>query len=58
MSTDNDDTAGAVVAFASGAIIGVFATLLIMRIQSNRANASKAYCDDYDYDYDGGDLFV
>lgn len=56
MSTDNDDTGGAVVAFASGVLIGVVATLLFVRIQGNRAIASKAYDDDYNYD--GGDLFV
>lgn len=56
MSTDNDDTGGAVVAFASGAIIGVVATLLFIRMQSNRARNSREY--DNDYIYDGGDLFV
>jgi hypothetical protein len=56
MSTDNDDTAGAVVAFVSGAIIGVAATLLFVRVQRNRSFGSKAKDDDYYYD--GGDLFV
>jgi len=57
MSTVNDDNAGAVVAFVSGAIIGVAATLLFVRAQRNRALGSKVNDEDYYY-YDGGDLFV
>jgi len=56
MSAVDDDTPGAVVAFASGAIIGVLATLLFVRVQRNRERCSRERGDDYSYD--GGDLFV
>lgn len=56
MSIDNDDTGGAVAAFASGAIIGVVATLLLLRMQRNRAKDARGNEDEYCYD--GGDLFV
>ena len=56
MSTGNDDKVDAVVAFVSGAIIGVALTLLFVRKQGKRAGGSKENYDDYYYD--GGDLFV
>lgn len=61
MSTANDDNAGAVVAFVSGALIGVAATLLFVRMQ-NRRGAAAHLCNgktsDNDYCYDGGDIFI
>ena len=56
MSIDNDDCGGAIAALASGAILGVVATLLIIRMQRNRAKDARRNEDDYCYD--GGDLFV
>jgi hypothetical protein len=56
MSTVDDDTAEAIVTFVSGAIIGVFATLLIIRAQRKRVFCTNE--NDDDYYYDGGDLFV
>ena len=57
MAIDNDDKTETVVAFVSGAIIGVAVTLLLVRMQKNRMTASSVF-DDEDYYYDGGDLFV
>lgn len=57
MSAVNDDNVGAVVAFVSGALIGVAATLLFVRMQENkRMVGSRA--NDEDYYYDGGDIFI
>jgi hypothetical protein len=56
MSTENDDTGEAVVAFVSGILVGFAATLLYVRIKDNRKICSETYYDDYYYD--GGDLFV
>jgi hypothetical protein len=56
MSTENDDTGEAVVAFVSGLLIGCAATLLFMRMRDNRKICSEKYYEDYYYD--GGDLFV
>lgn len=56
MSTGHDDKADALVAFASGALIGVALTLLFVRMQKNRA--SRPSIDREDYHYDGGDLFI
>jgi len=56
MATGNDDKAEAVVAIVSGAIIGVALALFFVRMQRNRAAGTKAH--DYDYYYDGGDLFI
>lgn len=61
MSTANDDTAGAVVAFVSGALIGVAATLFFVRLQNRRGATSSIHGDgkaDDDYCYDGGDIFI
>jgi hypothetical protein len=56
MSTGSDDKVEAVVAFVSGAIIGVALTVLFFRKQRNRVIGSQ---EDYkDYCYDGGDLFI
>ena len=56
MSIVDDDTPEAAVAFVAGAIIGVLATLLIVRVQRKRAICRGK--NDDDYYYDGGDLFV
>jgi hypothetical protein len=56
MSTGKDDKVDAVVAFVSGAIIGVALTLLFVRMQGKRGFRSEVNYDDYKYD--GGDLFV
>jgi hypothetical protein len=56
MSTVDDDNTGAVVAFVSGALIGIAATLLFVKAQQKRAMAAKANGDDYYYD--GGDIFI
>jgi hypothetical protein len=56
MSKLDDDNAGVLVAFVSGALLGAAATLLFVRIQSNRVCGLKEYDDDYYYE--GGDLFV
>jgi hypothetical protein len=56
MSTVDDDNTGSVVAFVSGALIGIAATLLFVRAQRQRASAAKAHGDDYYYD--GGDIFI
>lgn len=56
MSTVDDDNTGAVVAFVSGALIGIAATLLFVRAQQNRTKSSKSHGDDYYYD--GGDIFI
>lgn len=56
MSTVDDDNTGTVVAFVSGALIGIAATLLFVKAQQNRAMAGKANGDDYYYD--GGDIFI
>jgi len=56
MSIGNDDTGEAVVAFASGVLIGVAATLLFVKIHNNRSIGSKKNYEDYQYD--GGDLFI
>ena len=56
MATGNDDNTGAVVALVSGALIGIAATFIFLRIQRNRRLRSQAADDDYCYD--GGDLFV
>ncbi|MCM2264836.1 MAG: hypothetical protein NDI73_06535 [Desulfuromonadales bacterium] len=56
MTTDKNDNVDSVVAFVSGAIIGVAVTLLFVRMQGKCAIGSKT--NDEDYYYDGGDLFV
>lgn len=56
MSIGSDDKADAVVAFASGAIIGVALTLLFVRMQKKRGSGSNRTREDYVYD--GGDLFI
>ena len=56
MSTENDDTGEAVVAFVSGILVGFAATLLFVRMRDHRKICSRTYYDDYYYD--GGDLFV
>ena len=56
MSVTRDDAAEAFVAFASGAIVGVVATLLLLRMQGKRSVGSGE--NDDDYCYDGGDLFI
>lgn len=56
MPIGNDDKADAVVAFASGAIIGVALALLFVRMQKKRCGGTKKTHEDYYYD--GGDLFV
>lgn len=57
MSAVNDDNVGAVVAFVSGALIGVAATLLFVRMQENKRRVG-ARANDEDYCYDGGDIFI
>jgi hypothetical protein len=56
MSIVDDDSTETVVAFVSGALIGVAATLLFVRMQRNRGIGSKQDYDDYYYD--GGDIFI
>jgi|OpeIllAssembly_1097287.scaffolds.fasta_scaffold156942_2 hypothetical protein len=56
MTTGRDDKVESVVAFVSGALIGIAVTLLFVRIQRNRTIGYKANYDDYHYD--GVDLFV
>ena len=56
MSTESHDTGETVVAFVSGVLLGLAATLLYIRIK-NRRPASSNFIDD-DYYYDGGDLFI
>lgn len=61
MSTANDDNAGAVAAFVSGALIGVAATLLFVRYQSHRGGClgmNDNRVNDDDYFFDGGDIFI
>lgn len=56
MSTVHEDTGEAAVALVSGILIGFAATLLFVKIRSNRAiRAAEA---DEDYFYEGGDLFI
>jgi hypothetical protein len=56
MSTENDDSVEALVAFVSGAVVGAAATLLFLRARRNRCGGSAEYDDDYGYD--GGDIFI
>ena len=56
MSTDNNDTGEAVVAFVSGVLIGVAASLLFVRMKNRRKTGFDTSYDDYSYE--GGDLFV
>lgn len=56
MATDHDDDIATVVAFVSGTLIGVAATLLFVRMQ-NRRHADSRTRDD-DYHFDGGDIFI
>ena len=56
MSSCHEENTGAVVALVSGAIIGVAAALLFMRMQSKRGTASETSEDDYCFD--GGDIFI
>ena len=56
MSTFHDDKVDSVVAFVSGALIGVAVTLLFIRMNRNRYKYTKL--DYEDYNYEGGDLFV
>ena len=56
MSTFNDDKVDSVVAFVSGALLGVAVTLLFVKMNRNRHKYSKL--DYEDYNYEGGDLFV
>jgi hypothetical protein len=56
MATDNGDKVDPVVVLVSGALIGVAAALLFVRMRRKRALGSNANHEDYYYD--GGDLFV
>ena len=56
MSSCHEENTGAVVALVSGAIIGVAAALLLMRMQNKRGAAAETAEDDYCFD--GGDIFI
>lgn len=56
MSTENHDRADAIVAFASGTIIGIAAVLVYFRLQARcRPHARPMVSDN---SYDGEDLFI
>jgi hypothetical protein len=57
MSAFNDDNSGSIAAFASGAIVGIVATLLFFKLQ-NRRSCCPEQIDDDEYHVEGGDLFV
>lgn len=56
MSTTNHDKGEAVVAFASGTIIGIAAALIYVRLQARRR--PRAIPPGADNAYDGEDLFI
>lgn len=61
MSIVKDDAAGAVAAFVSGAIVGVAATLLFVRLHSRRDSSAIPHGNGEgsdDYLFDGGDIFI
>ena len=55
MENGREEKADAVVALVSGALIGIAATYLFIRMRRNRALRAKARLDHY---YDGEDLFI
>jgi hypothetical protein len=56
VSTDHEETGEAAVAFAAGVLVGLAATLLVVRIRCRRRTGSTTTDDDYHYD--GGELFI
>ena len=57
MSANCEESNGSIAVFASGAIVGIVATLLFFKLQNRRA-CCPVDAEKEEYQVEGGDLFV